>query len=182
MDDNYESRGFSDAPQVLSPTQGVAMKKCPYCRADIEENSEFCEYCGSQIGTPTQVAANVSTPTAATPEGKLKAPLANGSLVCSIIGLAAMSFLFFVPEDLDEFAETLLGFVALGGIALSVVGMVLGIVGSKMIKGSYTAYSDSSKLMVGKILGIVGLALWGVLMTFGVIMILAEEGIEGLLY
>ena len=122
-----------------------------------------------------------STSTDVAPEGKPKAPFANGSLICSIIGLALMSLLFFFPDDTDEIADLFIGFVVLGGFALSILGMVFGIVGSKMIKGDYNAYSDSSKLLVGKILGIIGLVLWILLMILGIIMILAEEGMEGLL-
>ena len=181
MDENYESRGFSNATQMSSPTQSVAMKKCPNCGSDNKAYSVFCEYCGTRIDTPTQMAANMSTSTAAASEGKLKAPFANGSLICSIIGLGIMSLLVFIPDDTDEIADMFIGFVVLGGLALSILGMVFGIVGSKKINEGNNAYSDSSKLVVGKILGIIGLVLWSVLMTLGMIMILAEEGIEGLL-
>ncbi len=179
MDENYESRGFSNATQMSSPTQSVAMKKCPNCRADIEADSVFCEYCGSRVGTSTPVAANISTPTAAAPDGKLKAPLATGSLICSIVGLGLLFIMLVISADADEM---LLGLMFYVGIAASIVGMSLGIAGLKKIKGNYSAYSNAPKLTVGKILGIIGVVSWASVMLLGIILVLAEEGIEGLLY
>ena len=179
MDDNYESNGFPDATQVSSPTQGVAMKKCPNCNADIGANSMFCEYCGSRVGTSTSVAANVPTPTTAVPEGKLKAPLATGSLVCSIVGLGLLFITLVISGDAEDM---LLGLLFYLGIGASIVGMSLGIAGLRKINGNYSAYSNAPQLTVGKILGIIGVASWAAVLFLGIIMILAEEGIEGLIY
>lgn len=34
---------------------GVALKKCPYCKADIEADSVFCEYCGAKVADSNPV-------------------------------------------------------------------------------------------------------------------------------
>lgn len=39
--ENYEDK------QDVS--KGVALKKCPYCKSDIEADSTFCEYCGAKV-------------------------------------------------------------------------------------------------------------------------------------
>lgn len=113
------------------------------------------------------------------PEEKPKAPYGTASLVCSIIGLALLIITWLMPDD-DEF-ETLSGLIILTGIAMSIVGMVLGIVGSKKIKNRSNEFSNSSALLAGKIMGIVGVACWGFLMLIGTIYILLVEGIEGFL-
>ena len=55
---------FEDKQDISGPSysQGVAMKKCPSCNANIEADSVYCEYCGSKVSdfrpSPT---ANTST-------------------------------------------------------------------------------------------------------------------------
>ena len=45
--------------------QGVAMKKCPTCHANIEADSVYCEYCGSKVvdSNPAPAANTSPTPT-----------------------------------------------------------------------------------------------------------------------
>ena len=88
---------------------------------------------------------------------------------------------FLLPEDMDEDLDMLIGLVVIGGIAASIVGMVLGISGLKKIADNRRAYSGVPKLTVGKILGLVGIISWGVLMTVGFFFIFATEGLEGFL-
>ncbi len=183
MDDDYKNTSVSDVSQEASYPQSVALMKCPHCKADIEVGSMYCEYCGGKIEdshSPAVAHANVSP--GATQEYSTEAPLATKSLVFSIIGLAVLLLILMIADEVDEDFDMLVGLVVMGGIAASVVGMVLGITGLKRINGNRSAYSGVPKLTVGKVLGIVGVAIWGAVMFFGIIMILAEEGIEGLLY
>ena len=162
---------------VTAVPQGVAMKKCPNCRADIDADSMYCEYCGSKIGSSNPTSANVSYDSSQGP--KPKAPLGIGSLVFSIIGLASLFLMLIViGEDASDMVYAVFAYI---GIPASIVGMVLGIVGLKRIKGNYKAYSNAPTLIVGKILGIVGVATWGLVMLLGIIVILVEEGLEGFL-
>lgn len=92
-----------------------------------------------------------------------KAPNGVLSLVCGIAGLAAL-FLFCILPDDEEIVSNLILFPS---IAACIVGMVTGIVGSKKIKGHENEYSNSNLLTVGKILGIVGIAIWAALLTLG---------------
>lgn len=179
MDENYKNQGVSEDSQTPFYSQGVALKKCPNCRADIDADSVYCEYCGSKIGDSISSSVNVSPNT---PQGsKPKAPLGTGALVFSIIGLGVLFFTLLIADEVDEDLDILVGLVAFGGIAASVIGMVMGIVGSKKIKGNYSAYSDAPKLTVGKILGIIGLVIWSLVMLLGIILVLVDEGIEGFL-
>lgn len=183
MDDDYKNTSVSDVSQEASYPQRVALMKCPHCKADIEAGSMFCEYCGGKIDdshSPAIAHANVSP--GAIQEYSTEAPLANKSLVFSIIGLAVLFFTLLIAGEVDEDFDMLVGLVAMGGIAASAVGMALGIAGLKRVNGNRSAYSGVPKLTVGKVLGIVGLAIWGAVMLLGIILIVAEEGMGGLLY
>ncbi len=89
MDDNYGNNGFSDSTQGSSPIQGVAMKKCPNCRADIEADSVFCEFCGSKVGAPTQVARVVDDDTEERPNNYLGKAIA-GVILCWPFGFSGI--------------------------------------------------------------------------------------------
>lgn len=43
--------------------QGVAMKKCPTCHANIEADSVYCEYCGSKVADSRPAPAANTSPT-----------------------------------------------------------------------------------------------------------------------
>lgn len=182
MDDDYKNTSVSDVSHEASYPKSGSLMKCPHCTADIEVGSMYCEYCGGRIEdsqSPSVAHANVSH--GATPGYTTEAPLATKSLVFSIIGLAVLFLVLLIAAEVDDDFDMLVGLVGMGGIAASIVGMVLGISGLKRINGNRSAYSGVSKLTVGKVLGIVGVAIWGAVMFLGTIVILAEEGLEGLM-
>lgn len=188
MDDDYKNTSVSDVSQEASYPQSVALMKCPHCKADIEVGSMYCEYCGGKIEDSPSPAPTYSPPSTysnvspVSPQANTtSAPLGTVSLILSIVGLVVLLLVFLLPEDMDEDLDMLIGLVVIGGIAASIVGMVLGISGLKKIADNRRAYSGVPKLTVGKILGLVGIISWGVLMTVGFFFIFATEGLEGFL-
>ena len=127
----------------------------------------------SLIGMRTQTL-DPEKPAVEKPMGvtKSKAPFGLPSLICSILGLVWLSVVSLVTDykDLEDFVY-LIFYV---GIVLSIVGMVMGIVGSKRIKGKHKFYSDTPILIVGKILGIIGVASWGLVLIFAIIGVFTE--------
>lgn len=169
MDDSFKNEGMHDADQTPSYSKGVAMKKCPNCKANIEADSLYCEYCGSKIVSYRPTSVNVSP--GVSMGDKPKAPMGTGSLFCSIVGMVLLFFawLLVAMEEEDLFIIVLL----IVGLAMSIVGMVLGSAGKKRIMGHMRDYSDSPKLIVGMVLGIVGVVSWGLmfwLVTLGLAM------------
>lgn len=152
-------------------------KKCPNCGGKNDEGNVFCEYCGCKI-EPSDVRSMTGIPSEAIGP-KPKAPFGTPSLICSIIGLALIMLDLTIAQFDEEIFEFLMGMLFYAGIGLSIVGLVLGAVGLKKVKGSFEAYSDSAKLIVGMVLGIVGIVSWSMLMLIGTIAILEEEGLEG---
>lgn len=55
--ENYmeENQNVSNEPTY---SQGPAMKKCPYCNANIAADSAFCEYCGAKVGGDNPVTSS----------------------------------------------------------------------------------------------------------------------------
>ena len=107
-------------------------------------------------------------------------PFGTPSLVCSIIGLALIMLDLTIAQFDEESFDFLMGMLFYGGIGLSILGLVLGSIGLKKVKGSFDKYSDAAKLIVGVVLGVVGIVSWSLLMLIGTIAILEEEGLEGL--
>ena len=84
----------------------MAMKKCPMCGVDIDENVAFCPYCGAKNQTaetktetvePQVISANNST----TPEVKNKKHTGAfvGAIICFVIALAF--FALYAIQCLD---------------------------------------------------------------------------------
>lgn len=178
MSDVNENAGNHNPSQELASSQESRMKQCPYCKADIEASSKYCEYCGSKIDDARDSSVHVST--VDTQVSKSIAPMGTWALVCSIVGLVVFLGLIFGPESSSD-DDPLYDFVVFLGLASSIVGMVLGIVGMTRIRGKHSAYSNTSILKAGMILGIIGVAFWVVTVMIGFLWILLEEGVEGLL-
>ena len=111
----------------------------------------------------------------------MKAPFGTGAMVCSIIGMGLLLLLFIIASE-NEDLYPFFGMMAITGLAVSIVGMALGIVGWNKIKGNFSAYSGTSKLTVAKILGIIGAVIWTVIVTIGSFMIIGGYGLEGLFF
>lgn len=101
------------------------------------------------------------------------------SLVCGIIGLALLVLAWLLPDDGD--LDFLLDLIIISGVVASIISMVTGIKGTKQIKDHMDDYSDSNKVVTGRVLGIIGVAGWAIMMMIGFVYILFSEGIEGFL-
>lgn len=152
-------------------------KKCPNCGGKNDEGNVFCDYCGCRIELSDAIPITEKPSDAIDP--RPKAPFGTPSLVCSIIGLALIMLDMTIAQFDEESFELLMGMLFYAGIGLSILGLVLGAIGLKKVKGSFDAYSDAAKLIVGMVLGIVGIVSWSMLMLIGTIAILEEEGLEG---
>ena len=153
-------------------------EKCPYCGSVIEAGSRFCGHCGGKIERPTHIAENApyQTPTYSQ-RPKMKAPFGTGAMVCSIIGMGLLLLFYIIGDDEDLYG--FLSMLAITGLAISIVGMALGIVGWNRIKGNFSAYSGTSKLTVAKILGIIGSVIWTILVSVGTFLLLVDGSLDG---
>lgn len=130
---------------------------------------EQCPYCSN---------SNTSNESQST---KKDTPYAAGVLVCSIIGIVLFLMLVFSGQYLDNHFDTYnkkawtmsaLTFFTIPGILLSIFGMVLGIKGYKKIKNNRNSYSNYPMLVVGKVLGIIGVSIWGIFLVLELVFIL----------
>ncbi len=154
-------------------------EKCPYCGSVIEAGSRFCGHCGGKIERPTHIAENAPYQTPTYSQGpKMKAPFGTGAMVCSIIGMGLLLLLFVIASE-NEDLYPFFGMMAITGLAVSIVGMALGIVGWNKIKGNFSAYSGTSKLTVAKILGIIGSVIWTILVSVGTFLLLVDGSLDG---
>ena len=64
------------------------MKTCPYCAEAIQEDSQFCQFCGTNLGSPPVPAASSIAP--AYPTESYTSGKAIASLICGI-------FFFILP-------------------------------------------------------------------------------------
>ncbi len=108
----------------------------------------------------------------------MKAPFGTGAMVCSIIGMGLLLLLFIIASE-NEDLYPFFGMMAITGLAVSIVGMALGIVGWNKIKGNFSAYSGTSKLTVAKILGIIGSVIWTILVSVGTFLLLVDGSLDG---
>lgn len=156
-------------------------EKCPYCGGVIEAGSRFCGHCGGKIERPTRIVENAPYQAPTYSQGpKMKAPYGTGAMVCSIIGMGLLLLFYIIGDDEDLYG--FLTMLAITGLAISIVGMALGIVGWNRIKGNFSAYSGTSKLTVAKILGIIGAVIWTIIVSIGTFMIIGGYGLEGLFF
>lgn len=156
-------------------------EKCPYCGGVIEAGSRFCGYCGGKIERPAHVVDNPPYQTPTYSQGqKMKAPYGTGAMVCSIIGMGLLLLFFIIGDDEDLYG--FLSMLAITGLAISIVGMALGIVGWNKIKGNFSAYSGTSRLTVAKILGIIGAVIWSLIVTMIISMLVVDGSLEGLFF
>lgn len=138
----------------------------PYI-SDLEQ----CPYCSN---------SNTSNES---PSTKKNAPYATVVLVCSIIGIVLFLMLVFSGQYLDNHFDTYnerawamsaWAFFTIPGILLSILGMVLGIKGYKKTKTNRNSYSNYPMLVVGKVLSIIGVSIWGIFLVLGLVVILCK--------
>src|SRR6202045_5499835 len=106
------------------------MKICPYCAEAIQEDSQFCQFCGTNLGSPPVPAASsiAAAPIESHTSGK-----AIASLICGIFFFilpAAIVAIILGHLSYSEIQKSL-GRVRGRGIALA--GLILGYSGLSFI-------------------------------------------------
>jgi branched-subunit amino acid transport protein len=108
----------------------VIMKICPYCAEAIQEDSQFCQFCGTNLGSPP-VGAALSIPPA--PSESHTSGKAVASLICGIFFFvlpAAIVAIILGHLSYSEIARSL-GRIRGKGIALA--GLILGYLGISFV-------------------------------------------------
>src|ERR1700730_112441 len=112
------------------PDVKVNMKTCPYCAEAIQEDSQFCQFCGTNLASST--AAPVSS-IAAAPGDSHTSGKAIASLICGI-------FFFILPAAIVAIILGHLSYSEIGkslgrirGRGLALAGLILGYFGVAFI-------------------------------------------------
>jgi type IV pilus assembly protein PilA len=106
------------------------MKTCPYCAEAIQEDSQFCQFCGTNLGSSTLAAVSS---TAAAPSESRTSGKAIASLTCGI-------FFFILPAAIVAIILGHLSYSEIGkslgrirGRGLALAGLILGYFGVAFI-------------------------------------------------
>jgi hypothetical protein len=106
------------------------MKTCPYCAETIQEDSQFCQFCGTNLGSTT-LAAAPSIPPA--PSESHTSGKAIASLICGI-------FFFFLPAAIVaiilghlSYSEIARSLGRIRGRGMALAGLILGYFGISFI-------------------------------------------------
>jgi len=106
------------------------MKTCPYCAEAIQEDSQFCQFCGTNLGSPPLPAASSlpPSPTESHTSGK-----AIASLICGI-------FFFLLPAAIVaiilghlSYSEIQRSLGRIRGRGIALAGLILGYAGLSFI-------------------------------------------------
>ena len=106
------------------------MKTCPYCAEAIQEDSQFCQFCGTNLGSPPVPAASsiAVAPTDSHTSGK-----AIASLICGI-------FFFLLPAAIVaiilghlSYSEIQRSLGRIRGRGIALAGLILGYAGISFI-------------------------------------------------
>src|SRR6202051_2923879 len=107
------------------------MKTCPYCAEAIQEDSQFCQFCGTNLGSPPVPAASSIAP--AYPTESHTSGKAIASLICGI-------FFFILPAAVVAIILGHLSYSEIGkslgrirGRGLALAGLILGYFGVAFI-------------------------------------------------
>jgi type IV pilus assembly protein PilA len=112
------------------PSVKVIMKTCPYCAEAIQEDSQFCQFCGTNLGSPPVSAASsiAAAPTDSHTSGK-----AIASLICGI-------FFFLLPAAIVaiilghlSYSEIQRSLGRIRGRGIALAGLILGYAGISFI-------------------------------------------------
>jgi type II secretory pathway pseudopilin PulG len=108
------------------------MKLCPYCSRTIDDNAQFCNFCGKTLPAATPGAVQDYPPAAMPGEGQTSGK-AIGSLICGIL-------CFFLPASI---VAIVLGHLSLSEISksagrlkgrgMALAGLILGYLGIAVI-------------------------------------------------
>lgn len=102
---------------------------------------------------------------------KRNAPLGIPALILGIASIVWLFFSLLIAADMDE---DLLGFICVLGLMLSIASVVISSIGWSKVKVNRGGYTNVPPLIVGRVMSIVSIAIWGVLTFVGFIMIISE--------
>lgn len=165
------------------------MKKCTQCNFETDKDITFCPMCGAKIEAPAPVQAEPvvvapvnptpvnPTPVNPTPVNPVytapvvSAPVEEPSLAKKIVGMAlsasalmlAIYCLFYTVSAMDYDGAFAFGYA----IGFSIFSMPMGIVGLTMSNKNREQGDTSVFSLLGKIFGIVSVALTGLVLFIG---------------
>lgn len=168
------------------------MKKCTQCNFETDKDIAFCPMCGAKIEAPAPVQAEPvvvapvapvnptpvnPTPVNPTPVNPVytapvvSAPVEEPSLAKKIVGMAlsasalmlAIYCLFYTVSAMDYDGAFAFGYA----IGFSIFSMPMGIVGLTMSNKNREEGDTSVFSLLGKIFGIVSVALTGLVLFIG---------------
>lgn len=130
------------------------MRKCSKCGVEVEENSAFCNNCGSKLDTVSNdISANVNTNTTnnntqiSNTKGK-SSGVSIAALVIGIIGsIFSLSIITQLSSSVDSLNTLLLDYSTSGEQMAVIIGFIFG----------YTIF-DFIPCIVGTILSIIGIS------------------------
>ena len=102
---------------------------------------------------------------------KRPAPLGVPALILGIVSLAWLFILLLSADDMDE---EVLGFLGLIGIMVGIAAVIISSIGTGKVRANRGAYNRVPPLIVGKVLSIVGIVLWGIIFFIGIIVTISE--------
>src|ERR1700731_537992 len=102
------------------------MKICPYCAEAIQEDSQFCQFCGTNLGSPPVPAASsiAAAPIESHTSGK-----AIASLICGIFFFILPAAIVAVILGHLSYSEIQKSLGRIRGRGLAFAGLILGYFG-----------------------------------------------------
>ena len=155
-----------DLPMEANRTIMKAMQLRPEARHQSAE-----EFMNDLLGRATPGAQPPGPFTGDSLQQPVDQPTRNAPLgvPALILGIASLVWLFFTVIIATASAESIVGVMCIFGIMLSIAGVVLGSIGWKKVKENRPAYANVPQLIVGRVLSIVSLGIWGALMFIGIL-------------
>jgi type IV pilus assembly protein PilA len=103
------------------------VKTCPYCAEAIQEDSQFCQFCGTNLGSPAVPAA--SSIAAVYPTDSYTSGKAIASLVCGIFFFILPAAIVAVILGHLSYSEIQKSLGRIRGRGLALAGLILGYFG-----------------------------------------------------
>lgn len=144
----------------------MALIKCPECGKQISDKAVTCPNCGIDVQKTIIPRFQYRyQPNTVTPEPlveKRKAPFGGIALAMSIISGMCL-FLFYTLGNYIE-ADLCFDVCSPIGLITGILGLVFSSKGLRKVKWNRLEYTSIATLVVGKVLSIVLISIWGLLL------------------